>query len=140
MIIGDVSSPAVIAQVKKLEAYPKIAKVEFTDAMRQAIVLGRVDISARAPIGTGKLATSTTGEIRYAAGDEVRGVMKNEARAADGFPYGYALDASPKYKRRRGRGRTRKWFKGFIGRKRKDILQLFDAALRRTVEQLVVKS
>lgn len=139
MIIGDVSSPDVIAQAKKLEAYPKIAKKEFVAAMRQAIVLGRVDISARAPIGTGQLATSTTGEIRYAAGDEVRGVMKNEARAADGFPYGYALDASPKYRRRRGRGKTQKWFKGFLRRKRADIRQLFEAALRRTVEQLVVK-
>lgn len=139
MITADVDWRDVAAQAKKLAAYPKIAKEEFTTSMRQAIVLGKVDISARAPIGTGRLATSTSGEIRYAAGDEVRGVMSSEARASDGFPYGYALDASAKYRRRRGGGKTKGWFKGFLSRKRKDIRQLFEAALRRTVERLQVK-
>lgn len=137
-MISGIDAPTLKEQIRLLEAYPKIANEEFTVSMKQAMVVLKVDIAGRAPIGTGRMATSTSSEIRYAVGDNIRAVITNDARAADGFPYPYALDASAKFRRRRGRGKTKGWFRGSLSRKRRDVQQLMTDARNRTVARLTV--
>jgi hypothetical protein len=135
----SVQIPELTPQLRKLENFPKIAKEVYSGAMRQTLALSEADIAGRAPVLSGRLKGSISGEIKFAMGDEVRGVMHADARASDGFPYGYALDGSPRYHRRGTKRKTRRFFKGVIGRKRKVILALFERATAVLVERLAVK-
>lgn len=135
----DLDFKDAVAQARKLDDFPKIAQREFTRAMQGAVAISVIDLKARSPIGTGRLASSTSGEIRYAVGDDVRAVMSTSARGANGFPYGYALDASKKYRYQGKRKRTYRWFRGVRTRKRKEIMALFAGALERIVERLAIR-
>lgn len=129
-----------IAQARKLEAFPQIAQEEFVPAMQSAIHLSLGDLRAKAPVGSsGQLQSSVAGEVRYAAGDEVRGTLTASAVAKDGFRYGYALDASKRYHYRGKRKRTYRWFKGVKTRKRREVMALFRLANERIVNRLVVR-
>jgi hypothetical protein len=138
MVSVSVDAPDLLKQVRKLSDFPRVAKEEFSRAMTEAIYLSVLDIQARSPIGTGELRGATSGEIRFAAGEEVRGVMTNEARAPDGFPYAYALDASPRYHFRGRRKQTKGYFRGVIRRRRKDVLARFEAVPPRILQRMQV--
>lgn len=138
MIKVEVEAPQITPQIRKLKDFDRVARAEFTAAMRPAISLTLVDIHAWAPYQTGQLDSSVRGEIKFAMGEEVRGVMYSDARAKDGFPYGYALDASNKYRYAGGGKKTKGWLRG-AGKRQKDaVLALFAAALERIVARLRV--
>ena len=138
MLQADVDIRDVLEQQRKLEGFDRIAREEFSRAMTQAIHLSLTDIKPRVPTGSGALAGSLHGEIRFAMGDEVRGVLTAEARGANGFPYGYALDASKRYHYAGRRKMTRRYFKGVISRQRKAIYALFEQGTERIVRRLEV--
>lgn len=138
MMQYTVEAPQITEQMRKLDQFNAIAQTEFTAAMRPAIALSLADIHAWAPYATGALDSSVKGEIKFAAGDEVRGVMSATAKAPDGFPYGYALDASSKYAYAGGRKKTKGWLKGVLRRKRAEVLALFVSATSRIVARLAV--
>lgn len=129
-----------VKQARLLDDFPRIAQEEFTPAMQSAISLSLSDLRTRAPVGSsGQLKGSLTGNVAFAAGDEVRGRITANAVADDGFRYGYALDASKRYRYRGQRKRTYRWFKGVRTRKRKEVMALFRFALERIVNRLAVR-
>jgi len=134
----DVEAPLVPVQMQKMYDYPRIAREEFTAAMRPALALSVADVSVRAPVGGGELRGSLRSEIKFAVGDEVRGVVTASATAPDGFPYGYALDASTRYRYAGKRTKTKSWMKGVIRRKRNEIYALFAGAAVKIVNRLAV--
>ena len=138
MLQMTVEAPQITEQMRKLEQFDQIAQQEYTAAMRPAIALSVSDIHAFSPYLSGALDSSVKGEIRYASGDEVRGVMTASATGANGFPYGYALDASKKYHYAGGRKSTKGWLKGVLRRKRAEVLALFFSATSRIVARLAV--
>ncbi len=139
MIKGKVEVPKLDAQIRKLEGYNAIAQQEFTGAMSGALNLSIGDVQTHSPMGGGTLRSSVTGGIKYAMGDVVRGVIEAEARAPNGFPYGYALDASKRYHYRGRRKQTKGWLSRVRFRKRRDVLGQFDGALDRIVKRLEVE-
>lgn len=138
MLQMTVEAPQITEQMRKLDQFNQIAQQEYTAAMRPAIALSLSDIHVWSPYGTGTLDASVKGEIRFASGDEVRGVMSAGATGANGFPYGYALDASNKYRYAGTRKKTKGWLKGVLRRKRSEVLALFYSATSRIVARLAV--
>lgn len=138
MMQYTVEAPQITEQMRKLDQFNQIAQQEYTAAMRPAIALSVADIHAWSPFGTGTLDASVKGEIRFVSGDEVRGVMSASAVGANGFPYGYALDASAKYRYAGTRKKTKGWLKGVIRRQRQAVLTLFVSATSRIVARLAV--
>lgn len=137
MIKVEVEAPQITPQIRKLKDFDRVAKAEFTAAMRPAIALTLADIHAWSPYASGQLDSSVRGEIKFAMGDEVRGVMYSDARAGN-FPYGYALDASSRYRYAGSRRKTKGWLRG-AGKRQKDaVLALFAAAIERIVQRLRV--
>lgn len=134
----NIEAEDILVQARKLDGFPAIAKQEFSRAMVEVIGLSKADQQAKAPVGRGTLRGSIHGEIRFAMGEEVRAVMTAEARAPDGFPYGYALDASKKFKHRTRRARTYRWFRGVTSRRRRDIQARFAPVPERIVKRLTV--
>ncbi len=137
MIKVEVEAPQITPQIRKLKDFDRVAKAEFTAAMRPAIALTLVDIHAFSPYLSGQLDASVRGEIKFAAGDEVRGVMTASATAGN-FPYGYALDSSNKYRYAGSRKKTKGWLRGAGKRQKEAVLALFAAALERIVARLRV--
>ena len=138
MLQMTVEAPQITEQMRKLEQFDRIAQEEYTAAMQPAIALSVADIHIWSPYGTGTLDASVKGEVRFASGDEVRGVMSAAATGANGFPYGYALDSSNKYRYAGTRKKTKGWLKGVLRRQRGAVLALFFSATSRIVARLSV--
>lgn len=134
----DVQAPQITEQMRKLENFAAIAKSEYVPAMNAAIALSVLDIKAKAPVLSGGLQSSVGGTVKYAAGDEVRGVMTADARGANGFPYGYALNVSSKYRYAGARKKTKGWMRNVIFRKKAEVMALFISATSRIVSKLAV--
>lgn len=138
MLSATVEAPQITEQMRKLENFNQVALAEFRPAMTEALALSVSDIQSKAPVMSGALQSSVGGQIRYAAGDEVRGVMTADARGANGFPYGYALNVSSKYRYSGTRRKTKGWMRNVIFRKRKEVMELFAEATERIVKKLAV--
>lgn len=138
MLSATVEAPQITEQMRKLENFSQVALAEFRPAMAEALSLSVSDIQSKAPVMSGTLQSSVSGRIRYAAGDEVRGVMTADARGANGFPYGYALNVSSKYRYSGTRRKTKGWMRNVIFRKRKEVMALFAEATERIVSKLAV--
>lgn len=138
MLSATVEAPQITEQMRKLENFNQVALAEFRPAMAEALSLSVSDIQSKAPVMSGTLQSSVSGQIRYAAGDEVRGVMTADARGANGFPYGYALNVSSKYRYSGTRRKTKGWMRNVIFRKRKEVMALFAEATERIVKKLAV--
>lgn len=138
MIKVEVEAPQITPQIRKLKDFNRVAVAEFTAAMRPAIALTLTDIHAFSPYASGQLDASVRGEVKFAVGDEVRGVMYSDVRGANGFPYGYALDSSNKYRYAGSRRKTKGWLRGAGKRQKEAVLALFAAALERIVARLRV--
>lgn len=138
MISATVEAPQITEQMRKLDNFAAVAKGEFVPAMNAAIALSVTDIRDKAPVMSGALQSSVGGTVKFAAGDEVRGVMTADARGANGFPYGYALNVSSKYRYAGRRKKTKGWMRNVIFRKRKEVYALFAAATERIVNKLAV--
>lgn len=138
MLSYDVEAPQITEQMRKLDNFAAVAKSEYVPAMNAAIALSVLDIRAKAPTLSGNLASSVGGSVKYAAGDEVRGVMTADARGANGFPYGYALNVSSKYRYAGGRKKTKGWMRNVIFRKKAEVMALFISATSRIVSKLAV--
>lgn len=140
MIDATIEAPTIDEQIRRCNAFDKVAQAEFTKAMRPALALGVSDIHIWSPFGTGALDASVSSAIKYTSGENVRGVMTAGAVGANGFPYGYALDASSKYRYAGSRKKTKGWLRGVTRRKRGEIMALFAAAVGRIVERLAVNN
>lgn len=138
MIKPSIEAPQITAQMRKLDNFKPIAQDEFSRAMSAALNVSIGDVRERAPFASGTLRSSVTGDIRYASGEEVRGVISADAVAEDGFRYGYALNASKRYHYNGRRKQTKGWFSSVRFRKRKIIMALFQDATVRIVNRLEV--
>ncbi len=138
MVSYDVQAPEINEQMRKLENFAAVAKGEYVPAMKAAIALSITDIRGKAPVLSGTLQASVGGSVKFAAGDEVRGVMTADARGANGFPYGYALNVSSKYRYAGGRKKTKGWMRNVIFRKKAEVMALFISATSRIVSKLAV--
>lgn len=140
MIEAKLEAPTIDEQIRRCNAFDRVAQEEFTAAMRPALVLGVADIHAFSPYASGTLDSSVSSAIKYTSGENVRGVMTASATGGNGFPYGYALDASNKYRYAGTNKRTKGWLKGVTRRKRGEIMALFAAAVGRIVNRLAVNN
>jgi len=138
MLSYDVQAPEINEQMRKLENFAAVAKGEYVPAMKAAIALSITDIRGKAPVLSGTLQASVGGSVKFAAGDEVRGVMTADARGANNFPYPYALDGSKRYHFAGQRKQTKGFFKGVIFRKKAEVMALFISATSRIVSKLAV--
>lgn len=138
MLNYTVEAPQITEQMRKLEDFNAVAKSEFVPAMNAALALSVTDIRGKAPVLSGALQSSVGGTVKFAMGDEVRGVMTADARGANGFPYGYAQNASKKYHYAGTRRSTKGWMRNVIFRKKAAVMALFFAATSRIVARLAV--
>ncbi len=135
--------PTIDEQIRRCNNFDKVAASEFVPAMRTALGVAEGDVRSTVPVLSGYLASTIEGKIKYIAGENVRGVIYADARVPSakypqGFPYGYALDASPKYTS--GGRKTKGWLKGVLRRKRAEINAPFAAAVGRIVNRLMVNN
>lgn len=133
-----VEAPQITEQMRLLDNFDAIAKSEYVPAMHAALVLSVADIKTKAPVLSGTLQSSVSGSIKFAMGDEVRGVMTADARGANGFPYGYAQNVSKKYHYAGTRRSTKGWMRNVIFRKKAEVMALFISATSRIVARLAV--
>lgn len=139
-VSGSIEVPQLDEQIRRCNAFDRVAQKEYTAAMRAALALGVENILPLTPTASGELRASVSSAIKYTSGENVRGVMTAGTVAANGFPYGYALDASSKYRYAGTRKRTKGWLKGVIKRKRGEFTALFAAATGRIIQRLEVNN
>lgn len=129
--MNTVQTPGLEEQIVLLKKFDLAALDELGQAMEQAVQVGAGGVKSVAPVDSGRLRSSITGQVVSVVAPHVMGVIGTNVNR-DGFPYPRVLNSSDRYHYRAGprKGQqTKGYFLAGYESVKESVLKLFAQAV-----------